>query len=51
MSHPFLHFHVPVLMRPTGQGSGESMSLSDIIPMVHNPITQSKPAIKISIIN
>jgi hypothetical protein len=49
-SQPSLHFCVPALARPTGRGSGGSMSLSDITPMVHNPIAQSKPTTKVSII-
>jgi hypothetical protein len=36
--------------RPSGRGSVESMSF-DITTTVHNPVTQSKPAINLSVMN
>jgi hypothetical protein len=51
MSESFFIFLIPALVRPTGRGNGERMLLSGITPTVHNPVTQSKHAIKVSIIN
>jgi hypothetical protein len=36
--------------RPSGRGSGGSMP-SDITPIVHNPVAQSKPAINLSVMS
>jgi hypothetical protein len=47
----FIGLVVPALAGPTGQGTKGRMPLSGIGPTVHHPVAQSKPAIKVSIIN
>jgi hypothetical protein len=47
----FVGLVVLALAGPTGLGTGARMSLSGIGPTVHHLVTQSKPAIKVSIIN
>jgi hypothetical protein len=51
MSQYFVILVIPALVGQTGRGSGGIMPLSGISPTVHHPITQSKPAIKVSIIH
>jgi hypothetical protein len=51
MSQCFIILVVPTLVGPTGRGSGGRMPLSSIASTVHRPIAQSKPAVKVSIIN
>jgi hypothetical protein len=48
---PFLNLLIPTFAGPTRQGSGGRTPLSGITPMIHHSIAQSKPAIKVSIIN
>jgi hypothetical protein len=50
-SQRFIVLVVPALAGLTGQGSGGRTPLSSITPTVHHPVAQSKPAIKVSIIN
>jgi Na+/citrate or Na+/malate symporter len=44
----FVVLIIPALAGPTGRGR---MPLSDITLTIHHPVAQSKPAIKVSIIN
>jgi hypothetical protein len=48
---PFLVLLIPALAGPTRRGSGGRMLLVGITPTVYHHVTQSKPAIKVSIIN
>jgi hypothetical protein len=50
-SQHFIDLVILALAGLTGRGTGGRMMLSGIGPMVHHPIAQSKPVIKISIIN
>jgi hypothetical protein len=50
-SQRFIGLVVPALARSTRRGTRGRMPLSGIGPTVHHPVAQSKPAIKVSIIN
>jgi hypothetical protein len=50
-SQRFIGLVVPALVGLTGRGTGARTPLLGIGPTVHHPVTQSKPAIKVSIIN
>jgi hypothetical protein len=47
----FLILLILALVGPTRRGSGGRMPLSGITPTIRHLITQSKPAMKVSIIN
>jgi hypothetical protein len=47
----FVDLVIPALAGLTRRGSRERTPLLGITPTVHHPVTQSKPVIKVSIIN
>jgi hypothetical protein len=51
MSQRFVGLVIPALTGLTGRGNGTRTPLLGISPTVHHPVAQSKPAIKVSIIN
>jgi hypothetical protein len=50
-SQRFIGLVIPALVGSTGRGTGARTSLSGIGPTVYHPVAQSKPTIKVSIIN